>query len=79
MGKLVNFPGHKRMRCPTECGMCLVCCLYCCTRCGGAEASLPTDCPGYRMSIDDIERVQDGHYDFSRHHGWIVADRRIGS
>lgn len=35
-----------------------------CKICGGAEASLPTDCPGVRMSEVEEGAVQAGLFDF---------------
>jgi hypothetical protein len=35
-----------------------------CTVCGGAEAALPTDCPGERMTGDRMDAVQIGLLDF---------------
>jgi hypothetical protein len=35
-----------------------------CTVCGGAEASLPHECPGYRMTADQEDAVQAGTLDF---------------
>lgn len=43
-----------------------------CDVCGGAEASLPTDCPGVRMSADDADAVQAGHKDFVNGE-WVTA------
>ena len=39
-------------------GLCL------CVVCGGAEASLPTDCPGKKMMSETQDCVQDGSMDF---------------
>jgi hypothetical protein len=35
-----------------------------CTVCGGAEASLPTECPGVRMTQHQQDQVQSGEIDF---------------
>lgn len=35
-----------------------------CKICGGAEASLPTNCPGTRMSEEIADEVQAGKLDF---------------
>ena len=43
--------GHKQLECkdPDCGGMCNACCLAICTVCGGAEGSLPTECPGVEI------------------------------
>ena len=43
---------HIKQECFTpDCGgTCNQCCLFCCKVCGGAEGSLPTECPGVRMT-----------------------------
>lgn len=38
--------------------------LFSCSRCGGGEGSLPTECPGYRMTADQNDRVYAGWVDF---------------
>lgn len=38
--------------------------LFSCTVCGGAEASLPTDCPGVRMGRWAQDEVQAGRLNF---------------
>lgn len=45
---------------------CMICLdgLSSCNSCGGAEASMPTDCPGVRMTVDQIDAVQAGTLDF---------------
>lgn len=35
-----------------------------CEVCGGAEGSMPTECPGERMSGDQIDAVYAGNLDF---------------
>jgi hypothetical protein len=70
---VVIAPMHKRVRCPPECEGCFYCeaGIFACTRCGGAEGSLPTDCPGERMS-EVIERaVLEGVIDYTLRGGWI--------
>lgn len=45
-------------------------CMFCdgglasCTVCGGGEASLPTDCPGRKMTREEADAVMDGGLDF---------------
>ena len=41
-----------------------------CTVCGGAEGSLATDCPGYRLDPDTDEAVYTGELDYRAGH-WI--------
>jgi hypothetical protein len=38
--------------------------LFLCTVCGGAEASLPTECPGRKMTSMEEDAVQAGKIDF---------------
>lgn len=35
-----------------------------CEICGGAEASMPKDCPGYRLHAKRLDAIQDGKIDF---------------
>lgn len=44
--------------------------LSCCTVCKGAEASLPTECPGRVMTKDERAAINAGLIDF-RHNKWI--------
>jgi len=52
-------------------------CFYCegglssCTVCGGAEASLPTDCPGIKMTDTQQDAVQAGDLDYRDCIGWM--------
>jgi len=61
---------HTLYKCPPDCNV--ACCNYCegglayCTTCGGAEASLPTECPGVKMTDEQEEAVQAGRLDYSR-------------
>lgn len=61
MTQIIRFPGHKWARCrlPHNCYGCVYCRgnLACCLTCGGAEASLPTECPGYKMSAEREREV----------------------
>jgi len=44
---------HTRETCDPPCDEmkgCCACNLFCCGVCGGAEGSLPTECPGTKMS-----------------------------
>lgn len=36
-----------------------------CEVCGGTEASLPTMCPGRKMTPDEADSVQAAHLDFN--------------
>jgi hypothetical protein len=45
--------------------------LSCCEVCNGAEASMPTDCPGVRMSRDQENEVQFGSLDYLESVGWV--------
>lgn len=44
-----------------------------CEVCGGAEASLPTDCPGRKMTVTEADNVQAGNVDFIDGIGWRTA------
>ncbi len=52
-------------------------CCYCdgglsfCTVCKGAEASLPTNCPGRPMVLFEINAVSNGTFDFIDGKGWV--------
>jgi hypothetical protein len=66
-GDHVTENGHNLHRCNEE--NCPVCRgglsdLALCTVCGGAEASMPTDCPGFRMPASVEELVLKGQMDY---------------
>lgn len=48
--------------------------LAACTVCGGFEGSLPTDCPGVRMTQVQIDLVYEGKIDFRVGRGWVTPD-----
>lgn len=52
-------PDCERPRCPIHEGG-----LASCTVCGGAEGSLPKDCPGVSMTPEQEDAVYDGNLDF---------------
>lgn len=58
---MVDSGGHIFHR---DCGDvgCIVCNggLLMCETCGGAEAALPTECPGRKMSAEEMDLVQSG-------------------
>jgi hypothetical protein len=70
---ITRFPGHKWYQCARK--DCLGCC-YChgglasCVICGGGEGSLPTDCPGERMTDEQEAAVYAGVLDYRRVGGW---------
>lgn len=75
MGLVINFPRHLLSRCRGRCeseGSCVYCDggLSHCERCGGAEGSLPSSCPGLRMQPKVVEAVYAGRLDFTREQGW---------
>jgi len=72
MSNVIKFPKHRRARCSGEdCnGACNYCNLFCCAVCGGAEASLPKECPGERMDVLTEAAVQCGGMDFYRGEWW---------
>lgn len=76
---IVAFPGHKlhgRWCCDGGLGdvpdACTACVLSLCTVCGGAEASLPTDCPGRRMTTTELDEVQEQLLDYRQERGWVT-------
>lgn len=74
MAEVLRFPRHKlhgahccdRSDCyPCTGGLAL------CVTCGGAEGSLPTDCPGERVSFDRLIAIANGRLDYRRRAGWV--------
>ena len=57
---------HDPETCEPDCSGCHLCDggLIACKVCKGAEASLPTHCPGYVMSREQEEGIQAGWLDF---------------
>lgn len=43
-----------------------------CKICGGAEGSLPTNCPGKRMAGEEQNAIYDGQLDYTDEMGWVV-------
>lgn len=41
-----------------------------CKVCGGGEGSLPTECPGRRMTAEEQDKVYGLHLDFNRGQWW---------
>lgn len=48
-----------------------------CTVCNGAECSMPTDCPGTKMGIDQADAVCDGDIDFINGK-WVLVHQDRG-
>lgn len=77
---VLQFPGHRlhgfgdhRSDDDRYCSVCegrLALCLVC----GGAESSLPTDCPGRMMTDEEADLVADGIHDYDRVRGWVPRD-----
>lgn len=71
---IVPFPRHKlhgRWCCDGgTADNCVLCVLSYCPTCGGGEASLPTHCPGRRMSLQEEDLIQQGKLDFDFRFGW---------
>jgi len=59
---------HTEYKCPEDCSN--PCCSYCygglftCIVCGGTEGSLPTECPGRCMTVDEKDKVYAGKLDY---------------
>lgn len=81
MGTVLELAKHHWARC-VDCEGCVLCNggLSVCTVCGGAEGTLPTDCPGKPMSWDTGQQVYEGLIDYRRGQGWITLQpsERIG-
>ena len=86
---IVRWPRHVRKRCEgcEQCredgyggghygGDCLLDVLFACRVCGGAEGSLPRDCPGERMHEIVECGVMSGDVDYDAREGWIQVPRR---
>lgn len=87
MGTVLRLAKHVLFRCSGEKDECMEGrCMFCsgglsmCTVCGGAEGSMPTDCPGEPMSWDTGQQVYEGLIDYRRGQGWITLQpsERIG-
>jgi hypothetical protein len=67
---------HTRYECKCNHPYCQFCegSLFDCTVCGGFEGSLPTDCPGMRMTDEERDQVYAGHIDYREDRGWVVPD-----
>jgi hypothetical protein len=48
--------------------------LFACTVCDGAEGSLPTDCPGTKMTTEQSDAVYAGDLDYREGRGWGTPD-----
>lgn len=71
---VITFPVHvpeTHVGCQTV--GCAICDggLFCCVRCGGAEGSLPTDCPGEPMPEVVRDEVYRGQIDYRHEKGWV--------
>jgi hypothetical protein len=74
--QIFKWPRHKLFRCDSrECMGCQFCegGLAFCTVCKGAEATLPTDCPGTPIAEWDSVLIQNGLLDYNRKLGWICT------
>lgn len=69
------MPEHVRYRCPPRCETRH--CRYCdgglfeCTVCGGAEGALPEECPGRRLTSDEMDEIYGGRLDFRNGRWWV--------
>lgn len=70
---VVKYPGHHWDSCDAGCTGCRYCDggLKSCAVCNGAEACLPTDCPGKPMTEAQMDAVQRGHADYVAGTGWV--------
>lgn len=70
---IIRWPVHVRANCRGhDDGLERACCvLFLCRVCLGAEASLPTDCPGVQMTQQQDDMVLAGELDFRSDRGWV--------
>ncbi|GAB4161699.1 MAG: hypothetical protein Fur003_5000 [Candidatus Dojkabacteria bacterium] len=57
-------------------GRCTGCNLFTCKTCGGAEADLPTDCPGTRLTSEQRAGIAEGSLDFIGNE-WIKYEDHV--
>jgi hypothetical protein len=67
---------HTQYVCKCNAPFCQFCegGLFACTICNGFEGSLPTDCPGEKMTGERADEVYAGKIDFHETQGWVVPD-----
>lgn len=76
MSVVVVWPRHRRHVCQQSREDAHLHCPFCegglflCDVCGGAEASLPTDCPGRRLTPRENDEIVAGRLDYRRDRGW---------
>jgi hypothetical protein len=61
-----GWGGHAWYECEKGCNGCMFCNggLASCTRCGGFEGSLPSECPGEKMTEEQETAIYAGALDF---------------
>jgi len=72
--------GHILHKCENSCDNCVICSggLALCTICGGAEGSLLTTCPGYKLSNETLDACYRGNVkDLDRFRNAIKNGGRI--
>lgn len=82
--EIIPWPKHVCYKCAPDCNDghgCMICRggLFQCVVCGGAEGSLPTDCPGERISHAHTHAILQGDLDFRFGEGWVRADNARGT
>lgn len=73
--KRIDEHCHIPVKCTDpECNGCMFCAggLYACEVCGGAEGSMTTQCPGRRLSADELEQVYAQRRDFNQNRWWTA-------
>lgn len=89
MADVLPFRYHHRLRgvdVPCDCSKegggweCMTCAggLALCVVCGGAEGSMPTDCPGCAMEPEVAEAVYAGEVDYDAREGWVQRPSNYG-
>lgn len=68
---VIKFPGHRWAHCPPGCEGCCICAggLAFCEVCLGAEATLPENCPGRRLTDEEATAIMEGLLDYRRSQG----------
>jgi hypothetical protein len=71
------FKKHIQAGCfePETCGgMCYGCCLAICSVCGGGEGTLPTHCPGVKLTTEQQDAIYCQGHDYTEEKGWHTTN-----
>jgi hypothetical protein len=79
----IIYLSHDYDTCRPGCdnASCMICIggLSLCKRCGGGEGSLPTNCPGVRMTKEQEDKVYAGELDYRIREGWVPRPSNVWS